>query len=71
MVIVVVPIESPPVAANDLKIRNAPRSGDGKLAFRQNPHPVGVSRMCRGVIPASSWFKSNPRRSPTDEVAEW
>jgi hypothetical protein len=27
--------------------------------------------LCRGVIPASSWLKSNPRRNPTDEVAEW
>lgn len=26
---------------------------------------------CRGVIPASSWLKSNPRRNPTGEVAEW
>jgi hypothetical protein len=26
---------------------------------------------CRGVIPASNWLKSNPRRSPTGEVADW
>jgi hypothetical protein len=27
--------------------------------------------LCRGVIPASSWLKSNPRRNPTGEVAKW
>ena len=30
-----------------------------------------TARLCRGVIPASSWLKSNPRRNPTGEVAEW
>ena len=51
---------------------------DGRLLCR--PSGLGMARVpnpgltpwatCRGVIPASNWLKSNPRRSPTDEVVE-
>ena len=42
------------------------------ITYRSGNSPPWLRRGgCRGVIPASNWLKSNPRRSPTDEVVKW